>query len=674
MRTLSSTLLAAQKAAIGEPVVQVVIDDRHAGAFRPRWETVVEDDVPAGPHVIAMAYDGAILRARVDPGAGRLHIQRVTDPAEISQWTSWQPLQSNVCPSSQIALAWDGNTIQALFFVAGDQRTIMVRESSDNGLTWGGSQTVATLGAGRICRSLAATLNAGSGTLYCLYSDEDAAAEGDALIVSRSRAESGGAWSSALAWGRPGALVTRGMSVAGVGERLNVVLCINRSLRLFSVACAELQAWPDPVEVIRSDSTDACYAWPSIAFNFDQHYYVFFSETNVRAGYTRLNHVFTTDWVDASMLPRPYALSAAYGACSLVDSAYHYLCTSSSVLRARRWGQAAGQRLAVGADVLRLHMSEGLERPGRVSLELRNDDGRYSAAGTPGACWPLTPAAQVSIRLGYRTGSGEEVSYYRPYWITRLSWRRRPGASTLAIEATDGWGLLDAGRARQSYVWGAGAVGALLRALLLSAGFAVTDDGDDAWQTPVARFAINPGASFGDAVRRLLRLAGGYLIFRSDPEWEDMWPSAVAHLARPATAGVYAYGAEHPIIAADICRAEQAVSHVLVLGEGETRAEAIDWATIELCNADRVALVIDRRLGAGEADARAASELAAWQQATESGSLVVPPNVGQEVLDIIAITDRTANLSDAERLVAGNDILLDRGRGVFEQRLDLARP
>ena len=672
MRTLSATLEAAQKKAIGEPVARVVIDDRRCGMFRPRWELVAEDTVPDGPAATCTTYDAAIVRARTHVQSGGLYVQRVTDPTSAGQWTAWTLLESGVAIESQIALAWDGNTIQALFYVAGDGRTIKVRESGDNGQTWGAAATVTTLAAGHVCRSLAASLNSGCETLYCFFSDELVAAAGQAHLYSMYRPEAGGAWSTPQSWGRPAEATLHGLAVDGVGD-LRIAAGVSGSLCTYTVPVGNLDAWPAPHIVLRSDSASIAYGWPSIALNFDQSYYIFFVESNAAAATSRLHHVIALAWDTPGLFTRPYAMTAAYGASALAGMDYHYLCTNRYVYRAARWVPGASQRVDVSADVHAVRLSERRDRPGSLLLTLRDDDGRYATVGAPGPYQAITLGSQVSVRLGYRTSAGEEVSYYRPFWVVTMV-RQRRGTRRLLVAATDGWGVLEATPVNQGYAWVGETILALLTALLSSLGFAVTDDTNEAWSRTVSRFAINPGASLGDMVRYLLRLAGGSLLFRTDAEWEEHWPSAVAHLVVPAATSTYTYGAAHPIIAAEYSLAEQAATHVVALGEGQVLGEALDWAMIELCNEDRVRQVVDRRLAtAAEAETRAGEELAAWQRATGDGHIIVPPNVGQEVLDAVTLSDSALGPADAVRLVTGNEVVLDREKGVFEQRLEFSR-
>ena len=84
---------------------------------------------------------------------------------------------------------------------------------------------------------------------------------------------------------------------------------------------------------------------------------------------------------------------------------------------------------------------------------------------------------------------------------------------------------------------------------------------------------------------RLLDLAGGELLFRCDEEWEEQWPSAIAHLLVPATASAYTFGSDHPFNEATAEINSQPANHVIVYGADPTTspthalAAATHWTT-----------------------------------------------------------------------------------------------
>ena len=96
MRTLTSTLQAAAQSASAEPAVTVSISPRIDSIRRLRWESVYSGSEPDKPHGLAVAGDGAALRARTVAGSPNdaLSYQRVANPGPGSAWGSWASLES----------------------------------------------------------------------------------------------------------------------------------------------------------------------------------------------------------------------------------------------------------------------------------------------------------------------------------------------------------------------------------------------------------------------------------------------------------------------------------------------------------------------------------------------------------------------------------------------------
>ena len=107
MRALTSTLLAAQRAASGTPFVRVQLHDRDVGVVRLRWERWYAGLETAGPSAVATPADGSLLRARIDVATAMLSYQRVASPGPASVYSGWTAL-GNVAVAPRIALAAAG--------------------------------------------------------------------------------------------------------------------------------------------------------------------------------------------------------------------------------------------------------------------------------------------------------------------------------------------------------------------------------------------------------------------------------------------------------------------------------------------------------------------------------------------------------------------------------------
>ena len=91
MRTLSRTLIAAQRSASAEPYLRVRLFDRDVGAIRLRWQRIYTGTEPDGPCAAAVPADGALLRARIDPATGALTRQRAANPGPTATSRTGRP-------------------------------------------------------------------------------------------------------------------------------------------------------------------------------------------------------------------------------------------------------------------------------------------------------------------------------------------------------------------------------------------------------------------------------------------------------------------------------------------------------------------------------------------------------------------------------------------------------
>jgi hypothetical protein len=139
-----------------------------------------------------------------------------------------------------------------------------------------------------------------------------------------------------------------------------------------------------------------------------------------------------------------------------------------------------------------------------------------------------------------------------------------------------------------------------------------------------------------------------------------------------ADASDYAFGVDHPVLSGRYATLRPPANRAQVFGNGPF-VEGFDWAEIEDAY-DRVRQTHDLNLDTvALAQDRAGAEQRHLAMAAQGGSLLAPPNCGQELYDVVAITDPPAGLSLAKRRVLGLGLRYVRsGRApAYEQRLTL---
>ncbi len=107
MRSLSSTLLVAQKEASHIPYVKVEANNKIAGVVRLDWERLYSGTEDDYFHAVTMPSDGSLVRVRITLPADsrKLYRQRVANPdpsSDYSQWTYTNQYNAVVCTGASL--------------------------------------------------------------------------------------------------------------------------------------------------------------------------------------------------------------------------------------------------------------------------------------------------------------------------------------------------------------------------------------------------------------------------------------------------------------------------------------------------------------------------------------------------------------------------------------------
>ena len=658
MRTLSAPLLAAQKSASGEPFVQVQVTERIANVRRLRWERLYTGSEPDGHHAAAMPADGSLIRAR--SSGGQLYYQRVPGPGSGSDYSTWTALGA-VSASTGIALCSQGATVM-LFYVDTDNQTIKVRESADNGATLGTPQTVTTAAGGV---GWLAAAQKSDGTTLLAYSV-------GATVYRVKRV--GGSWGSAAAWTNSVASVS-GLTCLYLGD-FNLAVAGSESggaRKLWTVLYGDgfgqtADAWSSLLELTAaSNGSNVEFRAPSLG-RPDVYRLFFVEKYSGTQAYARPFWTYspaTANFGDNVWRePVPFDLSSEYGLAQAASATYAWLSMPSGVWRA----SLSAPPLDLTPDVLELDMESGAEE-GHLRVVLRNDDGRYNDLPS-GPYAAIRAGSQVNVSPGYRTTSGTVVSAGPRFWIEGWHYQTGAGRSLLTVQARDAWSLLEAWRARRQYAWSAGekSVLQILSFLFGRAGLEFASlSNSSAIASLKPAFTVQPGDDGLTAVRRLLAMVPD--VVRVSGEY--------GYVINPtATQSVdYAYGADHAILSGRYETLASALNRVQVFGAG-LMVEDFDWSSVGDLY-DRLRQVHDTNLATvGAAQDRADAVQREQEMAAQGGAMAVPANCGQELYDVISVTDAAAGLSAATRRVLGLRLEYQRARPspAYRTRLGLGAP
>jgi hypothetical protein len=366
--------------------------------------------------------------------------------------------------------------------------------------------------------------------------------------------------------------------------------------------------------------------------------------------------------------PVPFNLDSQYGLAIAHHGDYCWLSTPYGVWRAK----LTEEKLDLSADVLALK-EELNPGSGELSVEMANDDGRYSAPGE-GNISLLDIGGQLDFSPGYITSQGNEASPGQSFILESYEHISAGGKASLLLNAYDGWRLIESWRARHQFRWNKqsdemnvkeilafvlGRVG--LKLEVKSASSALTSDYPD--------FAINPGSSGSTVIKRLLSLVPDVLFIEGN----------TAYVVNPLAddSSEYAYGPAHPLFEGRYLVQAGELNRLQVEGynpaeEEDIVVDAFVWEDIERLY-DRIGRIEDSNIeSVTAAEDRGESHLRKLAMESVSGAILVPVNCGQQMYDVIDITDSRAGLSAAKRRVNGLTLVYSPQRGEYRQRLTMS--
>ena len=638
MRPLSSTLLQAQKDPSTVPYVKVEVLDRVGGIARLRFQRHYTGTEVDFFHGATMPSDGSLIRARIDSSAGyKLYVQRVVSPSPTSDFGAWG-LVTSVSNSGDVAICSEGTRV-LLFYVATNQQTLYVRESNNSGQTFGAPVIVAT--AASPVTWMAADVKA-DGTALLLY------LIGAASLYAVKR--SGGSWGAPVLWSN---------SLSSInGMALTYDLDWNVLIAGKDTPDNKPGVWTAIYGDGNAQTTDTWSALRNLTIAEEGSGITFLSPFMEKPGPFRAMFTekytgtpsyktpfFTYTMPSASYAdnlwrePAPFELTCSYGVALAYKTSQVWLSTPYGV-----WSASLDPApLDLNGDVLRVTASVS-PTWGECEIELRNDDGRYLNLGS-GSLELLQKGSEVRVSPGFVTSSGQEASSGPTYWIQGFEHRRDNGRSTFLIHAIVAWGLFQQWKARRQFAWDAGDknVSDLIAFVLARAGVDFQPGATSSTMTAhYPAFTIHPGETDDTALKRLLQTVQDVLTF-SQGVCSSINPLATD----PST---YSYGTDHTILKGHYRDPAPDFNRVQVFGAG-TFSESYDWTEIPNVY-DRLRQVHDANLDTSQkASDRASKEMRHQALGHQKGSIVVPVNAGQELYDVIDITDAAAGLSGAKRRV-----------------------
>ena len=354
----------------------------------------------------------------------------------------------------------------------------------------------------------------------------------------------------------------------------------------------------------------------------------------------------SADWIDNSLRePVPFNLASSFGLALCHDAAYAWATRPDGVWRA----PYVPTPVELTANLLQLKIDTRATSGGLVAV-LRNDDGRYNTLGS-GTYEAIKLGAELQFSPGYVDSGGTvRVSDGPRYWITGWEYATMQGRGSFTLHAVDGWGLLERWKARQTFSWDAETltIEELIDWVHARAGLEYAADGALATETTTHKpaFMILPGDSGRTAVMRLLGKVHDLPYFRG----------ATDYLKDPQAgdSSDYTYGTDHAIIQGRYGQQIKPVNRAQVIGDdAAVFTEDFDWDEVELVG-DILSQVADTYLDSVAKAHRQGDAIIRHADIEGlTGEIVVMLNAGQELYDVVTVTDPGTGLSGVKRRVLG---------------------
>ena len=361
--------------------------------------------------------------------------------------------------------------------------------------------------------------------------------------------------------------------------------------------------------------------------------------------------------------PVPLNLSFEYGLAIAHYGDYCWLTNPSGVWRAL----LATNSLDLTPDVLSARL-ELTPTAGKLSVDLRNDDGRYASPGQ-GSLAVLDIGCQVELSPGYVTSEGNEVSAGLTFILEAYEHTSAEGKATLILHSLDAWESIDLWRARHQFRWNKDSnelsVKEILEFVLARVGLELEVVSQSSVITGYyPDFTINPNNRGDSVVRKLLSFVPDVIFIEGNK----------AYLVNPlsADASVYSYHTpyttEHLIIEGKYRVGAWELNRVQVEGDAVIK-DSFEWDEIDKLY-DRFRQLYDINISTvAQAQARGEAYLREAEIESASGIIRIPVNCGQQLYDVIDITDSRAGLTSAKKRVIGLIFIYQPAKSLYEHRL-----
>ena len=661
MRVISGTLSAAISAQTRRPYVTLSAEDH----INHLAQTVATSGNSDGWNDLCVASDGSIIRVSLTRGGNAFQQsfqwQRVTDPTQASQWTTWNTFaggSGNMFQDGGCCISNTGGTLRAFAQRGTGGNTIWQWTSTNNGQSWSASPiSVVSPPAGALTKGLA---SAGNNDCFFIYD----VAGGENIGCSFFS----GSWSALAAWTLAPINYGQGLAVAWLAGSSTYYVVYSDGFALHECNVnSSGTAWIAMADLAAATSNAISRISPRLSL-FDGLYNLLCIEsdsgtmTGTSYSYPRLRQ--SADLVHWSTGSPLYDFTSQFGVGLLK-------CTPPSTTRARYVAASmalvelgtdfqqsdATQYVNLSAPIVEYRREDQIGKPAKLTIVLDNAGSALTSSvasyGTTYA--PIGLNTTLVLSEGYLTGTPpitpEAVNVAR-YRVRQIAFERAPGHNQIRLEAEDASRLLDqVNRYQAAYT--NQTLAYLLREICARAGlFSVVLPATTQMSTSVGTFVLHAGQRYRQALDELCRV--GWLEYFLDQN-ETMQFRELAS----SDSSIWSYTPEIEVltIGSDDLRA----NHVIVTGKPPggsqvgliTNGEAYDALNMHVVGLERLAVELDPKLATPGLCASKASFILQQEQRNQvAHSITVPANPALQLLDVIQLNDQPPNIGTGKSATA----------------------
>ncbi len=513
VRSLNSTLTTALDNTTRRPSVSLTVEDHvaHYTLYQTSGTTDALNDA-------CVANDNSIVRVQVTRGgfASTGQVQRITDPTNAAQWSSWTTL-----PGATGILFQDGGcaisnstgTLRAFAQRGTGGSTLFVWTSTDNGATWIGPTTVLTPPGSALLKGIG---SAGNNDVFFLYDVSGGEAIGSAFYNA-------GIWTSLTTWTLATLPAGAGVTVTWNGTAYTLVYSDSYTLATCTFTPAT-STWKSGVIIAPSTSTAISRTAPRLTLANGVYTLVCVeADSGLLTGsvysYPRLRQsVDLIHWSNGMIIP-DFAVS--YGAVFIAlptpangnAGPRTYLAALPRVYSASMFQTTnTTQSLDVSNAILSYQRVEQPGKPSHFEVVIDNAHGVFNNfVTTPTTYEPIGVNASLVLSEGYKVGTPattNDVVQVGIYHIEQIHFERSPLEHRLLLIGRDTSRNLDL-VARYQNTYSNQTLGFLLTEVCARAGLlAIVLPTTSQVSQLVPSFVLQAGAAYRTALDELCHTYG----------------------------------------------------------------------------------------------------------------------------------------------------------------------